>query len=103
MAVIFWEDEEREYGKKKTKFTNFINFIKVLLISEGIASEKRWCILLSFYHTVKYALRAYGEHGTELCTQLTPSKVPTGFRKTFKKKKSVQVELPRTSVNKASF
>jgi len=40
---------------------------------------------LSFYHTVKYALGAYGEYGTKLCMHLTLSKVSKGLRKMVKK------------------
>lgn len=39
-------------GKKKTTLINFINVVNILLISKKIVCGK-----LSFYHTVKYALR----------------------------------------------
>lgn len=48
----FCENEKRESGKDKTTLINFVNVINILLISKKIVSGK-----LSFYYTVKYALR----------------------------------------------
>lgn len=72
-------------GKRKQRLLTlqillrFYSFLRRLPLGNAVR------VPLSFYHTVKYTLRVYGDYGTRLCVQFTPSKVPMGLRKMFKK------------------